>query len=321
MRSVASACFFFGIVFYSAKGRILSAEPAIKTSSGQDESVIDTDPNRFAAPHIEAIGRNSGTLKLRRIKDIRNLDDLQDLWILRGPVDDADLRFLSGARNMEALYLPGRLAGKAPDIGDSGAQAISQFENLVCLRIATDAITDAGITHLAQMQTLLRLELSSASVTDAGLIHIFRMPNLGSVVLRAPRMTDAALVELTDTKRLSSLDVRGTAVTGTAFASPSNIPQLFSLSGDFTDKGLEAIGDNESLARGLGVLEVAGPAASDVGIGHIAKLKSLRVLTLNRSRATRFAVERLLSHSSSRLTEVRFLRGGSAVVLQRKEGR
>jgi serine/threonine-protein kinase len=136
-----------------------------------------------------------------------------------------------------------------------GIPALSKFENLRTLALASDHITDPDLTSLKKLVGLINLDLSdNPKITDAALSVISKLPKLRQLNLTKTGINGQGLTELRNLRDLSMLNIGGTKV---------------------DDRGVVAI---HSLP--LTVLNLFNTAITDGALESIAKIKTLHELGL-----------------------------------------
>lgn len=82
------------------------------------------------------------------------------------------------------------------DMSDQQIEAISEFPNLMRLRLERNPITDEGLKHIANLQYLEYLNLYGTNVTDNGLKELAKLPKLKKLYLWQTEVSDEAIEEL-----------------------------------------------------------------------------------------------------------------------------
>ena len=106
---------------------------------------------------------------------------LEQLWI-RGPVSDADLRYISHLKTLRRLFL------------------------------IDSEISDQGLIHLKSLKNLRMLTLSGSRVSDEGLVQL-DLSNLQEFVLASPNVKGYGLRGLRDCASLTHLDFSSESAT------------------------------------------------------------------------------------------------------------
>lgn len=170
-------------------------------------------------------------------------------------VGDEALRILSQLPDLERITL------RSTKITDTGVGYLDRLQSLKCLQIEGTAVTNVGLSKLSGLSRLEVLSLGAydegADITDDGLIHIGALTNLKHLSLSGTKITDQGLVHLKSLKHLEDLNLEATQVTegGLALLEP-----------------LDALQELRLYTRS---------SVTDVGAAHLAKLKSLRIITDN----------------------------------------
>jgi internalin A len=198
---------------------------------------------------------------------LRDLDQLQYIYLMGSFVNDDVLEHLEGMNRLELLSL--QFAG----ITDAGLAHVRNLTNLKRVyidgnRIAGSGITDAGLAHLKGLYKLSTLSLQATQVSDAGLAHLQGLTNLSELNLSETKVSDRGLAHLAALTKLSGLWLRGTLV------SDAGLAHL---------KGL----------TNLSVLDLVRTQVSDAGLAHLKGLPKLKVLVLDHDRVSKDAIKEL----------------------------
>lgn len=166
-------------------------------------------------------------------------------------VTTAALRGLPSLSNFQLLYVP-------KDCNDTTLEILGKVPRVQFVKIADSPdVTDAGLAHLLGLRSLSSLELGTG-ITDIGMQHIAKMT------------------------RLIRLDLRKTQVTGTGLAAirHKGATELF-LPPTVGDDGLACFDDFYPVDH----LILTG-GYTDKALEHVAKLKPLRMFTLEGTNVT-----------------------------------
>src|SRR5262249_47964832 len=93
-------------------------------------------------------------------------------------ITDAELKDLSGLKNLRALNVGGSLL-----LTDAGLKELAGLKNLQGLYLFYTPVTDAGLKELGRLKSLQALDLSHTRVTDARVEGLARLESL-----RAPNL-------------------------------------------------------------------------------------------------------------------------------------
>lgn len=205
---------------------------------------------------------------------LKPLDRVVSITLLNVyPADVEQLDALWGLAHLQRLEFHNEIDGEgAPGISpdDRQLQLVSQFNQLVKLRICGDRISDAGLSSLERLTRLRDLELSCPNVTDEGLAHVARLERLERLKIWQARVSQSGLAALARLSRLESLDL--------GLYGPARAPLLAAL------KELPAL---KSLK--LSDAELAGDE-----LAELAQLEHLESLSLLHTQLTGDALSRLV---------------------------
>ncbi|MEK6258910.1 MAG: hypothetical protein AABP62_09875 [Planctomycetota bacterium] len=172
---------------------------------------------------------------------------------LRGEITDKMFLELGPLPQLEFLFLGDTL------ITDEGLQRLAGFPSLKQLSLYHTPIDGPGLKYLEHMPGLTRLEFVSRQGEDV-LQYLAPLQNLDEFVISAP-ITDEGLERMPVLAKLRSAWFNGSQVLGPGIESLSKQPSL------------------TSLAFAVGPID-------DTAIEHIAKLTSLRWVSLGGTRVT-----------------------------------
>ena len=126
--------------------------------------------------------------------------------LFQGPMTDAGLKQLAGAKNVVTLELNGR------QVTDVGLKDLTHLKKLATLGLSGTKITDVGLRELAHLKNLSILDLSRTAVTDKGLKHLAGLEDLSALILRQTHVTGEGLPDFARLKNLTFLDLSVTDV-------------------------------------------------------------------------------------------------------------
>ena len=148
--------------------------------------------------------------------------------------------------------------------------------------------TDSDIEQLSRMQALAhlrQLSLSDTCVTERGTQHLFRFPELRSLDLSETDASDDSLAVVVKLVHLRHLDLSRTRVTDKGMGHLSTLASLDNLDVSRTDVGDVGI-ESLTACSGLSELRLVNSEATIHAFESIAKMPSLRVLTIGGRRMT-----------------------------------
>jgi hypothetical protein len=155
---------------------------------------------------------------------LRQLPDLQKLFLDGTPIGDLGLVYLAGHDNLQMLGLTGTR------ITDRGLRRLRPLFNLENLWLDNTAITDAGLAELGHLRSLRLLALRGCSISDAGLAHLQAFPELQVLDLRNTPVTDAGMARVARLTKLQTVLLDDTEVTEASLVHFQKLPALAELS-------------------------------------------------------------------------------------------
>jgi Leucine-rich repeat (LRR) protein len=188
----------------------------------------------------------------------------------------------------------------------SGDEWIALLDNSLGLEALSlnNRTTDEGIARVSQLTTLRTLHVPGAIVTDTALNHLCKLPNL-EVLWIDKRVTRFGFKDLARLPKLKTLHLAGPQLTHADLAGLVGLNNR--LTGLFvwncplvTDVGVQHLAGLKSL-ESLQLLQcsIRGP-----GLAHLAKLPRLRKLSLNLSLMNDSALAHLKGCSSLRVLDL-----------------
>jgi uncharacterized protein (TIGR03067 family) len=201
------------------------------------------------------------------LKNLAELPRLYTLKLLKAPgVTAAGLVHLRDLPALSDLTLEGiPLSGLA-------VEQLTHLKSLEHLALWSCPMDDTVLSRLTTMRSLRSLDLAGVPVSDQLLEVLLQMPQLVSLGVKNTDLNDERLAKLSSLPNLQQLDVASTRVTGSGFKSfPKDRLRLLILN------------DNP---------------LSDAGLTHIAGMKYVRVLLLDRTKITDTGLRKLSSLSS-----------------------
>lgn len=223
-------------------------------------------------------------------KGIGKLTSLKNLRMLQcGPdVAGTTLPNLKSLPQLHRLHIVGDA------FTNEAAAKLVELRGIDTLTLSNcNGLDDDALASIAAMERLTTLRVTSDKFTDLGLAHLRRRKALKEFRITSPRVTDKGVVELADLWRLNHLDINRAEVTGENLAIVLerlvDLKVLALNDCPVTDGGVEAI----STSPGIETLLLESTRITDRSIPHLAKLKRLRSLRINKTRVTADGVRRL----------------------------
>lgn len=119
---------------------------------------------------------------------LAELKSLRTLFLLGTPLTEADLRQMTGLRQITELML-----SRTKSLTDEALPHIAELTKLTYLGLAETRVTDEGLKQLLPLSSLQRMDLDGTWVTDAGLETLAQFKNLQTVKLSRTAVTDAGI--------------------------------------------------------------------------------------------------------------------------------
>jgi internalin A len=269
---------------------------------------------------LSSSGIGGGLAHLAPLKELRRLNVADSFFI-----KDHEIRQLQQLPKLEQLNLT------RSGLTDAGCQILADMPNLKSVIMCRTEVTDAGIRTLGKLK-LEEIGLGN-KISDAGLAQIPSTVKsvaidqnsradavsryLGDKTGDGPGITPAGIQRLAQTHpQLESLSICcGPASTDGAMVGVGNMKNLKTLSfvGDVTDTGVSEIGNLQKLERlflsgpkftnegarallsckNLQELGIAGNGINDGVIPTLAKMQSLKSLSLDCTRVSDAGIEQL----------------------------
>ncbi len=135
-----------------------------------------------------------------QLSELTTLNQLQDLLLDAGGIDDDSLQFLNNLSQLEHLRI------RQAELTDSGIEQLdpTKIPKLKILNLPQAKLSARGLKHLSQFAELNQLRLGGSEMDDSGAAEIVRFPNLKSLHLIGPKFTDQALTILAEAPKLAS---------------------------------------------------------------------------------------------------------------------
>lgn len=113
-------------------------------------------------------------------------------------------------------------------IGDDGAEILSELKNLVKLNLSCNYITPGGAKHLSKLKNLVELNVSSNEIGSEGAEAISNLKNLVVLNLANNSVGDSGAVAISTLPNLLSLDVSANRITRIGFKDLAEKTQIIS---------------------------------------------------------------------------------------------
>ena len=163
------------------------------------------------------VGGPGSFLSMPDLADLKDLRQLESLYIQNTFVTDAGLGNLKGLARLTTLSLGFENAGgiicHPICVTDAGLVHLRGLTELKTLELDHSRITGAGLSHLKELAKLERLSLRKSRLTDAGVEHAGGLSKLRSLDLSYTKITDVGLEHLRGLTNLRLLDLPNTKIT------------------------------------------------------------------------------------------------------------
>lgn len=226
---------------------------------------------------------------------LKVMTGLQRLYLRGTSVTDDGLKNISQLTDLTELDLAD------VSLSDSGISALAGLTKLRRLNLQASTVTDAGLDALRGMTGLEELSLYRTRVTNAGLAKLANLKELRTIDLRYSRATASGVQELVASlpkcdvifqassnevaKRATSVEsVEGKGETaiaawlrsigGTVEMKDGHVTGVSMKSTTITDREIEVFTKLPQLTE----LSLRNTEVSDIGVGHLASITSLRKL-------------------------------------------
>ena len=265
----------------AAAGLQVKAQQAIQElkAAGHQVGVGEQSCRAVLAAKAAADG---GTIQADQLR-LLQLAGVTDLTLGDVSMGDAGMAQLSTLRCLQ------RITAYRGNVTVAGFAALKPLRDLAYIDFAGSSdqrlvVTGEGIEHLAGCPKLTTVGLRSSGATDAGLAGLAKLPALTDLYLEGNQLTDAALGHMRALTRLQLLDLKGNPVSGTGFKDLAGLTKLekVDLEGcPVTDAGAAALA-----SLPVRFLFLYKSQVTDVGVGALARSKTLRHLRLDRTAVT-----------------------------------
>lgn len=234
---------------------------------------------------------------------------IEEVSLARTWTGDNDLQRIIGMRGLKKLDL------SFTYVTDKGIELIPQLKELEELTLDTaEFITDAAMNHLRANKRLRKLVLRGTDITDVALPYIGELHALRSLDLSHSMLGDVGIESLASLTELEELDLGGTRITGINLHFLKLLPKLKRLNfkgiqrrnggvcwtPTIVDRDMESLAlltglEELNLGAGLGLgvpvsdgargetncRLTGGIKLTDLGVGRLKGLRSLRLLELS----------------------------------------
>jgi len=228
---------------------------------------------------LEFFGSSEDYLRLWLDDKVESLTkDAHGLLVLslQSTASDADLRFLSKAKNIGLLRLTGTM------VTDAGLACLSALPVLAELILQETRITNTGLDEIVKIAWLRALDLGHTEVTNDGLARLSELPRLETLFLSGDKITDEGMAHLLALPRLQRLSL-GNQISDAGLAYVSQIKTISTL--DLNNSGITNAGlAHLSSLPALKTLNLEGTAITDDALEHIFKLVNLKQIYLRGTR-------------------------------------
>jgi Leucine-rich repeat (LRR) protein len=258
------------------------------TNGGITDAAVKTIAEAF--PNLVHLDLSSNTqLTDAATKEIAKLKSLESLGLLFCDFSEFGVLNITSLPKLKTLDIRANM-----QIGNSGLSALASLPSLKSLKHRCTSITDEGIEALAAAKGLDNLEIQDFSITGRSGQFLRKMENLTSLIIfRCENFDSSGVIELKGLK-LNRLTLRGLPIDDTAMEVFRGLPMLKRL---YLNE-LPSVSDvgflNLVYLKDLEVLDVWEVPITDKSLGTIAKLASLKTLSLRGTNITDAGLESLL---------------------------
>ncbi len=164
-------------------------------------------------------------------------------------------------------------------VADDDLKQLAKFPKLERLSLLSTAIRDPGLEHVAQLESLVQLSVGGF-VTDAGLKSLAKSRSIRQLALIDAQITDAAAESLIAMPQLESLTLQWTRFGDAGLkqlAAADRLKRLSAESSPFTDAAVEALASCKRL-ESLGLL---GEELTVASLKTLEKMTGLRELSIS----------------------------------------
>jgi Leucine-rich repeat (LRR) protein len=214
----------------------------------------------------------NGGLTGAGFRDLKALQDLEELDVNFCPISDDGMKSIAGLRKLKKLSISGA------KITDAGMREIAKLDNLQELSASGMLLNgpdrneprDAAIKELGRLSQLRKLDLSNTQTADESAGAFAGLPQLKVLHVFGTRITDNGLTELARLKKLEELKI-GYSISdvGVSALAGNTSLQVLSVwnSSRVTDKSVPSLSTLKSLRE----LDIGSTGISIKGRGELAK--------------------------------------------------
>jgi len=271
----------FGVALAGAMLTIKSWSLLKPSGAGRDSRPIRTYESEKGA-------RRAYYLKGRRVKaaDFDAIARIKDLEYLRFE-PDIDCQW-EGLSRFEGTSLIGLLIAKQKTFSDADTEIVLGLTQLQCLDLDHDAVTDRSLGRLDRLSNLVDVDLSYSKIGDETMAALGRLGHLGKLTMNGVSgITAEGFAHLAGRRRLRRLLVDDCPQLGDAsleYVASLPLNELSISADNITDEGLKYLVEhNPGTISHLYLND--NPGVTDKGLGYLASLKKLEVLTLTGCRS------------------------------------
>lgn len=236
---------------------------------------------------IEKLAGRAYYLKGRvKAADFDAIARIKDLEYLRFE-PDIDCQW-QGLSRFEGGRLSGLLIPKQKTFSDADMEIVLGLAQLKVIDLNHDAVTDRSLGRLDRLSNLVDVDLSYCKIGDETMAALGRLGHLGKITMNSVSgVTAEGFAHLAGRRRLRRLIVDDCPQLGDGFLEHvASLPlEELSISADgITDEGLKYLVEhNPGTISHLYLND--NPGVTDKGLGYLASLKKLEVLTLTGCRS------------------------------------
>jgi internalin A len=238
--------------------------------------------------------------KLQALKNLK-AGDIQAISFPR-KAGGQHLSYVSHLTNLQDIS-PGRA------ITDDDLQLLKIHHSLRRLYLQATPITGTGFIHLKSLPELEGLYLQRTKLRDENLVHLKHLPSLKILSLMATTITDEGMKHLRACLNLRELELPKT-VTGRGLSALAGHPKLRKLNlsrANIDHQGIQVLPEFPQLQS---LRLPSGLQLNDHDMQSIGRIKSLKVLGIEKSRIPPDGFKYLRSHNS--LTDLTLFRSQTA---------
>jgi Leucine-rich repeat (LRR) protein len=205
---------------------------------------------------------------------VARLTGLKSLDLHTTEVTGSGLRHIEGLKSLECLSVP-------RSMNDGGMVHIAKLTGLKRLYFKENNVTNKGLARLAELRELEELELGGGKISDGGLAHLRKLPKLQYLMLWGGSFTDAGMAYV---KEIRSLRIfwpfRINTIGDQGLAYLAGLPNLERLNLCYNDKITDLGMAHVARMKSLRQLDISSTNIGDVGAEHLRQLRDLELLEL-----------------------------------------